>query len=132
MNLEVRGYRIVKCDYNNNVKPNEPMNIRVNMNNQISLPKSISKNTIGTVLSKVMVGSPMEALYIYLEQVCAFEDRDPSSPAVTDRESLLSLYKTICVPEAVRIAQDNIGKLCDAFNIPKLKLQEASPQKKYS
>lgn len=132
MNLEIKGYRIVKCDYTNNVKPNSPMNIRVNMNNQINIPKTINKGTVGTVLTKVMVGSPMEPLYIYLEQICAFADTDKDAPAVTDRESMLSLYKTICVPAAVRTAQDNIQKLCEAFNIPKLKLQDQGDQKQYS
>ena len=39
MKLDLKGIRIVKCEYRNEMGPNTKLNLQVNVNNQIKLPK---------------------------------------------------------------------------------------------
>ena len=56
----------------------------------------------------MMVGSPLQPLYLYLEQVSSYGDTDEKKGEVPDMESMMSLYKTICVPMAMRELEETI------------------------
>lgn len=132
MKLDLKGIRIVKCEFHNEMGPNAKLNLQVGMNNQIKLPKELNENSIGTVITKIMVGSPMHPLYLYLEQISNFADTEPQQGEVLDTDSLMSLYKTICVPVAIQKVEETIKNLCAVYHIPEIQLQkrEASDKNK--
>ncbi len=55
MNLNLKGIRITRCEFHNEMGPNTKLNLQVNVNNQIKLPKDMSAESVGTVITKVMV-----------------------------------------------------------------------------
>ena len=112
MNLNLKGIRITRCEFHNEMGPNTKLNLQVNVNNQIKLPKDMSAESVGTVITKVMVGSPLHPLYLYLEQVSSYADTDEVKGETPDMESMMSLYKTICVPMAMKELEETIKKIC--------------------
>ena len=100
------------------------MNLQVDVNNQIKLPKDMSAESVGTVITKVMVGSPLHPLYLYLEQVSSYADTDEVKGETPDMESMMSLYKTICVPMAMKELEETIKKICAVYHIPEIKIQK--------
>ena len=112
MNLNLKGIRITKCEFRNEMGPNTKLNLQVNVNNQIKLPKELNENSIGTVTTKMMVGSPLQPLYLYLEQVSSYGDTDEKKGEVPDMESMMSLYKTICTDGHERTGRDDQEDLC--------------------
>lgn len=124
MKLDLKGIRITKCEFRNEMGPNTKLNLQVSMNNQIKLPRELKEDSVGTIITKLMVGSPMHPLYLYLEQISSFADIDENKTEVPDMESMMSLYKTICVPIAVREVEESIKKLCAVYHIPEIKIQK--------
>lgn len=124
MNLNLKGIRITRCEFHNEMGPNTKLNLQVNVNNQIKLPKDISAESVGTVITKVMVGSPLHPLYLYLEQVSSYADTDEVKGETPDMESMMSLYKTICVPMAMKELEETIKKICAVYHIPEIKIQK--------
>ena len=123
MNLNLKGIRITRCEFHNEMGPNTKLNLQVNVNNQIKLPKDMSAESVGTVITKVMVGSPLHPLYLYLEQVSSYADTDEVKGETPDMESMMSLYKTICVPMAMKELEETIKKICAVYHIPEIKIQ---------
>lgn len=124
MKLDLKGIRITKCEFRNDMGPNTKLNLQVNVNNQIKLPKDLKENPIGTIITKVMVGSPMHPLYLYLEQISNYADTEHQTGDILDTESMMSLYKTICVPMAMKEMEETIQKICTIYHIPEIKLQK--------
>ena len=124
MNLNLKGIRITRCEFHNEMGPNTKLNLQVNVNNQIKLPKDMSAESVGTVITKVMVGSPLHPLYLYLEQVSSYADTDEVKGETPDMESMMSLYKTICVPLAMKELEETIKKICAVYHIPEIKIQK--------
>lgn len=124
MNLNLKGIRITRCEFHNEMGPNTKLNLQVNVNNQIKLPKDMSAESVGTVITKVMVGSPLHPLYLYLEQVSSYADTDEVKGETPDMESMMSLYKTICVPMAMKELEETIKKICAVYHIPEIKIQK--------
>ncbi len=124
MKLDLKGIRITKCEFHNEMGPNTKLNLQVSMNNQIKLPRELKGDSVGSVVTKLMVGSPMHPLYLYLEQISHFADTDENKAEVPDMESMMSLYKTICVPIAIREAEETIKKLCNVYHLPEIKIQK--------
>ncbi len=124
MNLNLKGIRITRCEFHNEMGPNTKLNLQVNVNNQIKLPKDMSAESVGTVITKVMVGSPLHPLYLYLEQVSSYADTDEVKGETPDMESMMSLYKTICVPMAMEELEETIKKICAVYHIPEIKIQK--------
>lgn len=124
MNLNLKGIRITRCEFHNEMGPNTKLNLQVNVNNQIKLPKDMSAESVGTVITKVMVGSPLHPLYLYLEQVSSYADTDEVKGETPDMESMMSLYKTICVPMAMKGLEETIKKICAVYHIPEIKIQK--------
>lgn len=124
MNLNLKGIRITRCEFHNEMGPNTKLNLQVNVNNQIKLPKDMSAESVGTVITKVMVGSPLHPLYLYLEQVSSYADIDEVKGETPDMESMMSLYKTICVPMAMKELEETIKKICAVYHIPEIKIQK--------
>lgn len=124
MNLNLKGIRITRCEFHNEMGPNTKLNLQVNVNNQIKLPKDMSAESVGTVITKVMVGSPLYPLYLYLEQVSSYADTDEVKGETPDMESMMSLYKTICVPMAMKELEETIKKICAVYHIPEIKIQK--------
>lgn len=124
MNLNLKGIRITRCEFHNEMGPNTKLNLQVNVNNQIKLPKDMSAESVGTVITKVMVGSPLHPLYLYLEQVSSYADTDEVKGETPDMESMMSLYKTICVPMAMQELEETIKKICAVYHIPEIKIQK--------
>lgn len=124
MNLNLKGIRITRCEFHNEMGPNTKLNLQVNVNNQIKLPKGMSAESVGTVITKVMVGSPLHPLYLYLEQVSSYADTDEVKGETPDMESMMSLYKTICVPMAMKELEETIKKICAVYHIPEIKIQK--------
>lgn len=124
MNLNLKGIRITRCEFHNEMGPNTKLNLQVNVNNQIKLPKDMSAESVGTVITKVMVGSPLHPLYLYLEQVSSYSDTDEVKGETPDMESMMSLYKTICVPMAMKELEETIKKICAVYHIPEIKIQK--------
>ncbi len=133
MKLDLKGLRIVKCEFRNEMGPNVKLNLQVSVNNQIKLPKELKQDSVGAVITKVMVGSPMTPLYLYLEQVTNFSDSQPIPGEVTDTESMMSLYKTICVPVATEKMEESIKQLCAVYHIPEIQIRKnAEGEKSHS
>ena len=124
MNLNLKGIRITRCEFHNEMGPNTKLNLQVNVNNQIKLPKDMSAESVGSVITKVMVGSPLHPLYLYLEQVSSYADTDEVKGETPDMESMMSLYKTICVPMAMKELEETIKKICAVYHIPEIKIQK--------
>lgn len=124
MKLDLKGIRIVKCEYRNEMGPNTKLNLQVNVNNQIKLPKELKEDSVGTVITKIMVGSPLHPLYLYLEQISNFADSEPGKGEVPDNESMMSLYKTICIPAAMQQVEETIKNLCAVYHIPEIQVQK--------
>ena len=130
MKLDLKGIRIVKCEFHNEMGPNAKLNLQVGVNKQIKLPKELNGNSVGTVITKIMVGSPMHPLYLYLEQISNYADSDPKAGEVLDTESLMSLYKTICVPMAMKQVEETIKNLCAVYHIPEIQIQKKEAPEK--
>ncbi|MCD8019228.1 MAG: hypothetical protein LUF92_06490 [Clostridiales bacterium] len=124
MKLDLKGIRINKCEFRNEMGPNTKLNLQVNVNNQIKLPRQLKEDSVGAVITKIMVGSPMQPLYLYLEQISNYADSEAKQGEVLDTDSMMSLYKTICVPMAIREAEDTIKKLCTIYHIPEIQIQK--------
>lgn len=124
MNLNLKGIRITRCEFRNEMGPNTKLNLQVNVNNQIKLPKELKADSIGTIITKMMVGSPLQPLYLYLEQVSSYADTDEHKGEALDMESMMSLYKTICVPMAMKELEETIKKICTVYHIPEIKIQK--------
>lgn len=124
MNLNLKGIRITRCEFRNEMGPNTKLNLQVNVNNQIKLPKELKADSIGTIITKMMVGSPLQPLYLYLEQVSSYADIDEHKGETLDMESMMSLYKTICVPMAMKELEETIKKICTVYHIPEIKIQK--------
>lgn len=128
MKLDLVGFRVNKCTFENNMGPNMKLNLPISTNNQIKLPKEFRKGSVGTIITKIMVGSPMHPLYLYLEQVTNYIDSEATEDTCESLETMMSLFKTICVPLAMEELEKTIKKLCNDYHIPEIKLQK-QPQK---
>ncbi|MBQ9156989.1 MAG: hypothetical protein IJ137_09410 [Eubacterium sp.] len=127
MKLDLKGTRLTRCEFRNDMGPNMKINLQVNVNNRVQLPKEGRIDSAGTVLTKAMLGSPLQPLYLYIEQIASFADSEPDGQ-VMDNESLMSLYKTICIPQAVERLEAQLKILCAVYHIPEIKLQRAEKE----
>ncbi len=126
MKLDLRGIRVNRCEYRNEIPQNYKVNLKVSVNNQIRLPKQLDEHTVGMIQTKVMVGSPMEPLYLYVELMTSYADTEPEQGVVTDNEDLMSLYRTICIPMAVEQAEKTVRDLCRIYHIPEIDIRQKS------
>lgn len=122
MRLELVGHRVNKCNYENHIGPNMKINLPISTNSQIKVPKEFKKGSIGTVLTKFMVGNPMQPLYLYLEVVTSFTDVEATDETCESAETMMSLFKTVCVPLANEKIEKILKELCLTYNIPEIKL----------
>ncbi|MBR5047520.1 MAG: hypothetical protein IKX76_04720 [Eubacterium sp.] len=123
MNLELKGLRVNRCVFENKMGPNTKVNLKVDTRTQINIPKDFKKGSMGNVVTRIVVGSPLDALYLFLEQVATFADSDALPGVSEDQETMMSLFKTICVPVANRELENTVKQLCAAYRIPEIKLQ---------
>ncbi|MDO5146881.1 MAG: hypothetical protein Q4D60_07745 [Eubacteriales bacterium] len=124
MKLDLRGSRIVKCEFHNEMGPNTKLNLQVSVNNQIKLPKGENKKAAGSIITKIMIGTPLQPLYLLLEQVSNYMDVEEEGAETLDMDSLMSLYKTICVPLAVQEVESTIKKLSAIYHFPEISIQK--------
>lgn len=124
MKLDLKNIRVTKCEFRNEMGPNVKLNLQVNVNNQIKLPKELKEDSVGTIITRIMVGSPLHPLYLFVEQISNYADSEPKEGEVEDMESMMSLYKTICVPMAMKEVEETIKKLCTTYHIPEIKIQK--------
>ena len=125
MKLECIGVRVNRCVFENRMGPNTKLNLKVDTRTQINIPKDFKKGSVGNVVTRMVVGSPLDALYLYLEQVASFGDVDvdTSLDYSGDQETMMSLFKTICVPLANKEMENTLKQLCASYRIPEIKLQ---------
>ncbi len=126
MRLECIGVRVNRCVFENRMGPNTKVNLKVDTRTQINIPKDFKKGSMGNVVTRMVVGSPLDALYLYLEQVATFGDSDASPEYSEDQETMMSLFKTICVPVANKEMEKTLKQLCASYHIPEIKLQRNS------
>lgn len=126
MKLDLRGFRIVKCEFHNEMGPNTKLNLQVSVNNQIKLPTGENTKATGSVITKIMIGTPLQPLYLLLEQVSNFIDVEADGKESLDTDSLMSLYKTICVPLAMSKVEEIIKKLGATYNFPEISIQKSA------
>jgi len=126
--LELRGVRVNRCIFENRMGPNAKMNLKVDTRTQINIPKDFTKGSAGNIVNKIVVGSPLEPLYLYVEQVTTFADMDPNpgSDFPKDQETMMSLFRTICLPMANQELEHTMRQLCAAYHIPEIKLQRSA------
>ncbi len=124
MKLELRGVRVNRCIFENRMGPNTKVNLKVDTRTQINIPKDFKRGSAGNVVTRMVVGSPLDALYLYLEQVATFMDEDPAPQAPVDQETMMSLFKTICVPMANEEMENTLKQLCASYHIPEIRLQK--------
>lgn len=127
MKLDLMAIKINRCEFRNDMGPNTKLNLQVNFSNQIKIPNKNNKNCSGSIISRVMVGSPMHPLYLFFEQVAAFADSDRDNLEISTEE-LMSLYKTICIPVAQKEVENTINRLCEVYRIPKIQINNAQSQ----
>lgn len=124
MRLELKGVRVNRCVFENRMGPHTKVNLKVDTRTQINIPKDFKKGSVGNVVIRMVVGSALDALYLYLEQVATFGDGDLVSPESSeDHETMMSLFKTICVPMAYQEMENTVKQLCASYRIPEIKLQ---------
>lgn len=124
MKLDLRGSRITKCEFHNEMGPNTKLNLQVSVNNQIKLPKGENTQATGSIITKIMIGTPLQPLYLLLEQVSNYIDVEADGKEALDTESLMSLYKTICVPLAVQKVEETIKAIGKIYNFPEISIQK--------
>lgn len=124
MRLELVGSRVVKCTYENKMGANTKVNIPISTNSQINVPKEFKKGSVGSIVTKIMIGNPMQPLYIYLEELTTFKDVEADENTSENAETMVSLFKTICVPLANEKMKQTISNLCKVYNIPEIKMQK--------
>ena len=49
--------------------------------------------------------------------------------AVLDREDLLRIYKTICLPQAIASVEENVNRIFKTYNLPPVNLARPKPVK---
>ncbi len=124
MKLDLIGSRIVKCNYSNDIEPDNEVNLQVTVNTQIKLPNDLKSDSVGSIRTKVLVGTPLEPLCIYVEQISNFMDTDKKKESnVPDMEEMMSLYKMICVPLALNRMDETLDGLCKVYGIPKIEIK---------
>ena len=79
MKLDLKGIRVVKCEYRNEMGPNTKLNLQVNVNNQIKLPKEFERrfcwySHYEVIRVRFYLFHP---LYMYLEQISTFRTVNP-------------------------------------------------------
>lgn len=124
MKLDIIGSRVIKNEMTNQMGPNSKVNLQVQMNHQIKVPNEFGPKSVGSVITKIMVGSPMQPLYLYMEQVTNFGDVEHDEKTKMDSEEAMSIFKMICVPLAIQKVEDTINALCKVYGIPEMKLQK--------
>ncbi len=124
MKLDLVGYRIVNHEMRNNMTPNMKINLQVSMVHQITVPKQFGPKSVGTVRVRVMVGNPLQPLYILMEQINNFSNVDQDMDEVLDQDEAMSLFKTICVPLAIEKVEENLNEFCKIYKIPEFKLNK--------
>ena len=127
--LELKGVRVNRCLFENRMGPNTKVNLKVDTRTQINIPKDFKKGSLGNVVTRMVVGSPLDALYLYLEQVATFGDSEAGPGFSEDQETMMSLFKTICVPLANQEMENTLKQLCASYRIPEIKLQRNSKAK---
>lgn len=128
MKLDIKEMRITKNELRYEMTPNTKINLQVNVKNQIKLFGKSDPGPVGAVISKVMVGSPLHPLYLFVEQVTIFANTDEGNSQMMDSDDMMSLFNTICVPMAMREVESNIKKLCKICNIPEINIQKNNPK----
>ena len=120
------GVRVNRCIFENRMGPNVKLNLKVDTRTQINIPKDFNKRSAGNIVNKIVVGSPLEPLYLFLEQVTTYADvdEDPASDFPKDQETMVSFFKTICLPLANQELEHAVRQLCSAYHIPEIKLQK--------
>lgn len=126
MKLDIKEKRITKNELRYEISPAMgKVNLQVNMKNQIKLFGKTGPGPVGAVVSKIMVGSPLEPLYLFVEQVTIFANTDEGDTELKmDKDEITSLFNTICVPMAMREVEESIKKLCNVCNIPEISLHK--------
>ena len=101
------------------------------------LPGSQNVGTVNTLMkfNGMISQSIYEATGIMPQYISSYEARKYAFPdlmairkynkkgEVYDTESMMSLYKTICVPVAMKQVEETIQKLCAIYHIPEIRLQ---------
>lgn len=126
MNLQLKAVRVNRCTFENKMGPNSKVNLKVDTRTQIQIPNDFKKGSIGTVNVRMTVGTPLDAIYIFLEQVASFADDDATDTPVADKDTMMSLFKTICVPMAMEEIEKTLKQICMAYRIPEIKLTKKS------
>ena len=126
MNLQLKAVRVNRCTFENKMGPNSKVNLKVDTRTQIQIPNDFKKGSIGSVNVRMTVGTPLDAIYIFLEQVATFIDEDATEKATADKDTMMSLFKTICVPMAMEEVEKTIKQICAAYRIPEIKLTKKS------
>ncbi len=129
MKLEIKKIRVNKCTFENNMGPNMQINLPISTASQIKLPNEFTKGSVGTVVTKILVGSPMNPLYLYFEQAAFFQDEEATEETKIDHETMMSVFKTVCVPMAMKEIEKTISNLCNTYQIPEIKLEKKTTQK---
>ncbi len=124
MKLEIKKVRVNKCTFENNMGPNMQINLPISTASQIKLPNEFTKGSVGTVVTKILVGSPMNPLYLYFEQAAFFQDDEATEETKIDHETMMSVFKTVCVPMAMKEVEKTISNLCKTYQIPEIRLEK--------
>ena len=128
MNIRLTAHRVLKSEFHNNMSKGMSVNPEIKVNTNINLANPPAPNQAGNILIRMMLGSPIEPLYFYFEQTCMFEDADgPGEPL--DREDLLSIYKTICLPQAIASVEENVNQIFKTYNLPPVNLAQPKREK---
>ena len=128
MKLDVIGYRIKKAEFINDMLPDTKLNLQIQMSHQIKVPNEFGPKSVGSVITKVMVGTPLQPLYIFMEQVTNFGDVEHDPATKMDSDESMSIFKMICMPVAIEKVEENLNKLCQIYSIPAIKLQKTPPK----
>lgn len=124
MKLDIVGSRVIKNELINQMTPNAKVNLQVQMNHQIKVPNEFGPQSMGAVITKIMVGSPMHPLYMYMEQITNFADVEHDPKTKMNSEEAMSIFKMICLPLAIEKVEKTINEMCKIYSIPELKLQK--------
>ena len=118
MDLEYVGSVIRKCRYENEMGPNQKVQLQVVANRELLFPTEAREGMTFPIISRVSVGNPVQKFSLYVEQVNNFRVKNLEPGFDASRENMRKFIEIICFPTAHQEMQKTIDALTALYKMP--------------
>ena len=130
MDIQFIGSMIRKCRFENEMPPNQKLQIQVVSNRELMFPAMAKEGMTFPIVTRVSVGNPVQKFSLFFEQVNTFRVVNLEPGFDASRENMRKFIDLICFPTVQKETQATMDQLRELYKMPvKIVLPENNENK---